>query len=268
MAEEDYYEVLGVNHDADSKTIKEAYRQLAFQYHPDRSETGEQSADMMKRVNEAYAVLSHPEKRQAYDAMRTRYGDNAYGQFRNAYSQQDIFNGSDVYRVFEEMARSFGLRGVDDIFSDFYGPGYRKFEFKRHGLHGKGFIYRGAFGKRGGRAMAGQPPKSFGRFARYLLQKATGLSLPKDGEDIYDTIHLSPEFARTGGPYPYRHRQRDKKLVVNIPSGTRSGQRIRLAQMGALGKNGGIAGDLFLKVKLKKPLLEKAKDFVVSTFSR
>jgi curved DNA-binding protein CbpA len=116
--------------------------------------------------------------------------------------------------------------------------------------------------------MAGQPPKSFGRFTRYLLQKATGLTLPKDGEDIYDTIHLSPEFARTGGPYPYRHRQRDKKLVVNIPSGTRSGQRIRLAQMGALGKNGGIAGDLYLKVKLKKPLLEKAKDFVVSTFSR
>jgi DnaJ-class molecular chaperone len=268
MAQEDYYEVLGVSRDADAKTIKEAFRQLAFKYHPDRSENGERNADMMKRVNEAYAVLSHPEKRQAYDAMRSQYGDNAYGQFRNAYSQQDIFNGSDVYRVFEEMARSFGLRGVDDIFSDFYGPGYRKFEFKRHGLHGKGFIYRGGFGKRRGRAMAGEPPKSFGRFARYLLQKATGLTLPKDGEDIYDTIHLTPEFAGTGGPYPYLHRQRDKKLVVNIPSGTRSGQQIRLAQMGALGKNGGIAGDLYLKVKLKKPLLEKAKDFVVSTFSR
>jgi len=268
MAQEDYYEVLGVNRDADSKAIKEAYRQLAFKYHPDRSEAGEQGADMMKRVNEAYAVLSNPEKRQDYDAMRTQFGDNAYGQFRSAYSQQDIFNGSDIHRVFEEMARSFGLRGVDDIFSDFYGPGYRQFEFKRHGLHGKGFVYRGGFGKRRGRAMAGQPPKSVGRFARYLLQKATGLTLPKDGEDIFDTIQLNPEFARTGGPYPYRHRQREKKLVVNIPAGTRSGQQIRLAQMGGLGKNGGTAGDLYLKVKFKKPLLEKAKDFVVSTFSR
>jgi DnaJ-class molecular chaperone len=268
MAQEDYYEVLGVKRDADSKAIKEAYRQLAFKYHPDRGETGEQSADMMKRVNEAYAVLSNAEKRQDYDTMRTRYGDNAYGQFRNAYSQQDIFNGSDVYRVFEEMARSFGLRGVDDIFSDFYGPGYRKFEFKGQGLHGKGFVYRGGFGKRRGRAMAGEPPKRFGGFARYLMRKATGLTLPRDGEDIHDTIHLAPEFARTGGPYPYRHRQRDKKLVVKIPSGTRSGQQIRLAQMGTPGKNGGVAGDLYLKVKLKKPLLEKAKDFVVSTFSR
>jgi len=157
---------------------------------------------------------------------------------------------------------------VDDIFSDFYGPGYRKFEFKRHGLHGKGFIYRGAFGKRGGRAMAGQPPKSFGRFARYLLQKATGLSLPKDGEDIYDTIHLNPEFARTGGPYPYRHRQRDKKLVVNIPAGTKEGQQIRLSRMGEEGKHGGETGDLYLKVKFRKPMLQKVKELFTSGLKR
>ena len=113
----------------------------------------------------------------------------------------------------------------------------------------------------------GEAP-GLGRFARYLLQKVTGLSLPQTGLDIRDTIHLTPEFARSGGPYPYDHIRRSKKLVVSIPAGTKDGQQIRLSQMGASGKNGGPNGDLYLKVKFKKPLLEKAKDFIVSAFSR
>jgi DnaJ-class molecular chaperone len=273
MAQQDYYEVLGVDRDADAKKIKEAYRELAFKYHPDRNEKNPDNAEMMKQVNEAYAVLSNPEKRRAYDGMRTRFGDNAYGQFRSAYTEKDIFNGSDVHQIFEEMARSFGLRGVDSIFSDFYGSGYKQFEFKQHGLHGKGFVYCGGsghrrFGKRGGKAMAGGATFGVGRLATHLLQKVIGLSLPQMGADFHDTIHLNPEFARTGGPYPYHHQRRSKKLVVNIPSGTRDGQQIRLSQMGAAGKNGGPTGDLYLKVKIKKPMLQKAKDFIVSAIGR
>ncbi|MBC2712677.1 MAG: DnaJ domain-containing protein [Desulfosarcina sp.] len=273
MAQQDYYQILGVDRNADAKKIKEAYRELAFKYHPDRNEKNPASSEMMKLINEAYAVLSDAEKRRTYDAMQHRFGDNAYGQFRNTYTEQDIFNGSDVHQIFEEMARSFGLRGVDSIFSDFYGSGYKRFEFRQRGLHGKGFIYRGGFGrggfgKRRGRAMAGSASPGVGRFAKYLFQKVTGLSLPQMGEDIYDTINLTPEFVRSGGPYPYHHHRRSKKLVVNIPAGTKEGQQIRLSQMGAAGKNGGTAGDLYLKVKFKKPLLEKAKDFIVSAFGR
>lgn len=268
MPHQDYYQLLGVERQADAKTIKNAYRELAFKFHPDRNEKDPQSAEMMKLVNEAYAVLSDEHKRREYDAMCSQFGENAYGQFRNAYTEQDIFKGSDVHQIFEEMAKSFGLRGVDSIFSDFYGSGYQRFEFRKHGLHGKGFVYRGGFGKRRGKAMAGSTPRGIGQLAKYLLQKATGLSLPTMGADIHDTIYLTPEFARSGGPYPYHHHRRDKKLVVNIPAGTRQDQQIRLAQMGAVGKNGGSAGDLFLKVKLKKPFLSKAKDFVVSVYRR
>jgi DnaJ-class molecular chaperone len=268
MAQRDYYQLLGVDQDAEPKKIKEAYRELAFKYHPDRNEKNPDSAEMMKSVNEAYAVLSNAEKRRAYDAMRNRFGDNAYGQFRNTYSEQDIFNDSDIHQIFEEMARSFGLRGVDAIFGDFYGSRYQRFAFRQQGLHGKGFIYRGGFGKRRGKTMPGSAPPGVGRLATYLFQKVAGLSLPQTGEDIHDTIHLTPEFARSGGPFPYHHRRRSKKLVVSIPAGTKEGQQIRLSQMGAAGKNGGPTGDLYLNVKFKKPLLEKAKDFIVSALGR
>jgi len=263
MSQQDYYQILGVEQDAEAKKIKEAYRELAFKYHPDRNEKNPDSAEMMKSVNEAYAVLSNVEKRRDYDAMRNRFGDRAYGQFRSTYTEQDIFNGSDVQQIFEEMARSFGLRGVDAIFSDFYGSGYKRFAFKQHGLYGNGFIYSGGFGKRRGKAMAGSVPPVMGRLARYLFRKVGGLSLPQIGEDIRDTIHLNPEFARSGGPYPYLHRRRSKKLVINIPAGTKDGQQIRLSKMGAAGKNGGPTGDLYLSVKFKKTLLERTKDFIV-----
>ncbi len=273
MTQLDYYQILGVDKDADAKQIKEAYRGLAFTYHPDRNSASPDSADMMKKINEAYAVLSNAEKRTAYDAMRTRYGESAYGQFRSTYTEQDIFKGSDVYQIFEEMAKSFGFRGVDAIFSDFYGPGYKRFEFNRKGLHAKGFIYRGRpgrgrFGKHRRGLMAGGAPPGVGRFAQYLFQKITGVSLPQTGADIHDTIQLTESLAGSGGPYAYHHRRRSKKLVVNVPAGVRDGQTIRLANMGESGKNGGATGDLYLKVKLKKPFLKKATDFIVTPFRR
>jgi DnaJ-class molecular chaperone len=269
MTQQDYYQLLGVDQHAEGSKIKEAYRELAFKYHPDRNKKNPDNAEMMKLVNEAYAVLSNQEKRRAYDAMRNRFGDNAYGQFKDTYSEQDIFNGSDVHQIFEEMARSFGLRGVESIFGDFYGSGHKRFAFKQHGIHGGGFIYRGGFGKRRGKATASNaPPAGMGRLAKYLIQKVTGLSLPQMGEDIRDTVYLTPEFAKSGGPYPYHHRRRSKKLVVHIPAGTKDGQQIRLHRMGAAGKNGGPTGDLYLSVKFKKPFLEKARDFIVSTVGR
>jgi DnaJ-class molecular chaperone len=274
MTQQDYYRMLGVDRNADAKTIKNAYRDLAFKYHPDRNESDPSAAEKMKQVNEAYAVLSDENKRASYDGMRTQFGENAYGQFRNAYSEQDIFNGSDIHQIFEEMARSFGLRGVDSIFSDFYGPGYKHFEFKKQGLHGKGFIYRGGFGRVGGfkkhkrNSVTGGPSLGTGRLLKALLQKATGVTLPKIGEDLHETIYLTPEFARTGGPFPYHHQRRAKKLVVNIPAGTREGQQIRLSRMGGEGKHGGETGDLYLKVKFKKPILQKAKEFFTSALKR
>ena len=88
----------------------------------------------MKQINEAYAVLSNAEKRSEYDRMRQQYGSAAYQQFRQGYSEQDIFSGSDVNQILEQMARAFGLRGFDEIFKEFYGKGYRHYECRKDGF--------------------------------------------------------------------------------------------------------------------------------------
>ena len=130
MAQEDYYQVLGVDQNATDQQIKEAFRKLAFKYHPDRNKEDPAAVEKMKKVNEAYAVISNPAKKREYDTLKNQFGSSAYTHFRNNYSEQDIFSGSDVNHIFEEMAKTFGLRGSNEIFKEFYGRGYQQFEFK------------------------------------------------------------------------------------------------------------------------------------------
>jgi DnaJ-class molecular chaperone len=67
QAEQDYYKILGVEPTANAKTINDAYRKLAFQYHPDRNQGNPQANVKMLEINTAYAVLSNPAKRKEYD---------------------------------------------------------------------------------------------------------------------------------------------------------------------------------------------------------
>jgi len=94
MDQKDYYEVLEIDGQATDRQIKEAYRRLAFQYHPDRNSGDPGAVERMKGINEAYAVLSDPAKRQRYDSLRQSYGNSAYDRFREGYSEKDIFRGS------------------------------------------------------------------------------------------------------------------------------------------------------------------------------
>lgn len=262
MEQKDYYQILGVEKEASSKRIKEAYRELALKYHPDRNRDNPENIEKMKLVNEAYAVLSNPSKRKEYDSFKERFGAGAYSQFRHSYSEHDIFNGSDIFRVFEELAKSFNLRGYDEIFKEFYGPGYKKFEFKQPGLFVRGFVFTGPFGSKNRNDPKISSPGSLGKLSRYVFKKLTGAEIPEDGHDIHDSIDISPELAKEGGPYAYFHSRKSKKLLVKIPSGVREGQRIRLSEMGEDGKGGGKPGDLYLKLRIRKPLLKKIKDFI------
>jgi DnaJ-class molecular chaperone len=274
MSQKDYYKVLDIEADASQQQIKEAYRGMALRYHPDRNRDNPAVAEKMKEINEAYAVLSDPEKRGEYDSLRHRYGDFAYDRFRRGYSEQDIFRGSDINQIFEEMARSFGLKGFDAIFREFYGNQYRSFQFHRTGFSGKGFVYFSPLGRRpqqaqgqgAGEAMHGLPnvPLSgiMGKAAKYLLKRLWAVEWPERGKDMHDIITVDPMQAHSGAEIRYFNRWRANDLLVRVPPGTRDGQRIRLRGMGADGKGGEESGDLYLKVRVKETLMQKIKSFV------
>jgi DnaJ-class molecular chaperone len=268
MSQEDYYRVLEVDQNASQTKIKEAYRQLAFKYHPDRNRENTASADKMKKINEAYAVLSNTAKKTEYDNLRTQFGSSAHSHFRNNYSEQDIFSGSDINHIFEEMARSFGFRGSNEIFKEFYGRGYQQFEFKKPGGHARQYVFKGP--SQAGHQQQVQFPirGNLGKVMRFVLQKVSGVQFPEDGADIDEHLYLAPQQALQGGPFAYYVRRQSKKLVVRIPAGIREGQRIRLEGMGEKGKSGGKSGDLFLKVHIRKPLLKSIKDFFAGRKAR
>ena len=153
----------------------------------------------MKMLNEAYAVLSNPQKRREYDTMRTQYGSSAHSQFRQTYSEQDIFSGSDIHHVFEEMAKAFGFRSFDEIFKEFYGPRYRTFEFQRPGFSGRGFVFFGHFGRGDGTQLQSFLGESLGKLSRFVLKQIGGVELPEKGADVYEVVSLDPQIFRRFG---------------------------------------------------------------------
>lgn len=93
MSKRDYYEILGVNKGADSKTIKKAYRKLAVKYHPDKNPGDNAAEEKFKSAAEAYDVLSNPEKKQRYDQYgHAGLGGAAGGGFGGGMNMDDIFS--------------------------------------------------------------------------------------------------------------------------------------------------------------------------------
>jgi len=261
----DFYNILGIERAATEQQIKEAYRKLAFQYHPDRNHDDPAANEKMKGLNEAYATLSDPVKRRDYDMLRDRYGAGAYDRFHQTHSQEDIFRGSDINQVFEEFARSFGYRNSDEIFRQYYGSGARSFQFRRGGLNGQGFVFTGNPQTGNGQPMpAATPklPKGLNWALKFLFEKGLGIKLPERGRDRQDTLKISAESARTGAEteYPYKKKWHgERNLMVKVPPGIRSGQQIRLSGMGEPGKNGGPSGDLFLTVQIRATVWQQIR---------
>jgi DnaJ-class molecular chaperone len=123
---QDYYKILGISKDASNEEIKKAYRKLALKYHPDRG-GGDEAMREFKRVNEAYQVLSDPQKRSQYDQFGRTDFSSAGGQggfsgfegFSGFGSEGSPFGGDGQGFEF-----NFGGGGLGDIFENFFGQAF------------------------------------------------------------------------------------------------------------------------------------------------
>jgi curved DNA-binding protein len=207
----DYYEVLGVKKDSSAQDIKKAYRKLAMKYHPDRNKGDKEAEEKFKKLSEAYAVLSDPEKRKEYDTF------GASG-FQQRYSQEDIFRGFDLGDILKE----FGLGGMGGGFRASSGQGS---PFETFFFHGGG-------------------PGAGGASYRTTQQ-------PVQGSDLTYELSVSLNEVLSGSEKTISLRRENKteNVSVKIPKGIKAGQKLRLAGKGSPSPYGGPPGDLFLIMK-------------------
>ena len=260
----DYYEVLGVDRNADEGTIKSAYRKLAKKYHPDMNPGDKVAEQKFKEASEAYAVLSDAEKRKKYD----QFGHAAFeqgGGGAGGFGGFD-FNGADMGDIF------------GDIFGDFFGGGAASSGRRRGPAKGQNVVSEieisfedAAFGCEreitfsrietcstchGTGAKEGTSPQTcsycHGTGTVRTQQNFMGMTMqsnqpcPKCGGS--GTIITNPCTA-CRGKGKVRH---TKTIRVKVPAGIDDGQSFRVRDEGNAGSNGGPNGDLLVTVSVRK----------------
>lgn len=210
MEFKDYYQTLAVSRDASAEDIKKAFRRMARKYHPDVSKV-EDAEQKMQAVNEAYAVLSDPEKRVAYDQLGS---DHQKGQsFRPPPGWNAGFEFSGQGNANAQSAE------FSDFFAELFG--------KQMGAETTSHVHH---------RMRGED-----HHARILL----------DLEDSYQGASRQLTLRVPRADVHGHMRLVDHQIKVKIPKGVHEGQIIRLAGQGGPGMAGTAAGDLFLEVHFK-----------------
>ena len=215
MSSPDFYTTLGVARSASAEDIKKAYRKLAVKYHPDRNPDNKQAEEKFKEISEAYAVLSDPEKRGQYDSF-------GHSQFRQQYSQEDIFRGFDIGDIFKE----FGFGGGDS--------------------------YTHIFGSRpgAGRGRPGWRNQGTGDFFGDFGQ--SGRRMKRKGANVTVDLHVTFVEAVLGAEklVAFNMDQEVTKISVKVPPGVDSGKKLRVSGRGHAGSEGGPPGDLIVTVRV------------------
>lgn len=217
---EDYYQILGVNKKATADEIKKAYRKLAVKWHPDKNPNNKAAEEKFKKISEAYAVLSDSKKREEYDNF------GSADQFRQQYSQEDIFRGVDL----DEILRSFGFGGMRG------GGRTTTFRTGRRGAPSGGEYedpFAGLFGGMGG-----------GR-RQYA-------NMPEKGQDVEYNLSISLEESVLSAEkkLSLKIENRNEEINVKIPPGISTGKKLRLPGKGMAGYQGGPNGDLYLNINV------------------
>jgi molecular chaperone DnaJ len=276
----DYYEVLGIQKNAGKDDIKNAYRKLALQYHPDRNkEAG--AEEKFKVISEAYAVLSDDEKRKRYDT---------YGHV----GADEAFRGSEAN--FDEVFRDMGFGGFRDIFEQLFGG-------RRGGGFGEDlFGFGGGFGRQRGRdiiydmelsledVLRGKKEEvDVPRLSKCAVCDGTGAApgtKPRkcsvcDGQGQTRRVYNQNRFSTFVSLEPCRTCQgrgqvierpcnnckgtgrakETKKIKLEIPPGVEEGMAFQLRGEGEMPERGGSPGDLVVRLHVKEhPQFERIED--------
>ena len=256
MAKKDYYETLGIERGASDEEIKKAFKKAALKYHPDRNPDNKAAEDKFKEMNEAYQVLSNPEKKSNYD----QYGTADAGG--SGFDASSGFGG-------------FGGGGFGDIFGDIFGGGFSQrnqngpqkgadleynlnlsFEESVFGAEKEVSVTRNEkCGEcSGSGAKAGTTPKTcdkcggngqikvqrntaFGSFASMSTCDKCG----GKGKIIAEPCRICHGSGK---------QRKNRKIKINVPGGVDTGNVMPLRGQGEQGEKGGPAGDLYINIRV------------------
>ena len=257
MASKDYYEILGVSKDADKKTIKRAFLKLARELHPDVSDEPD-AEERFKEVNEAYSVLSDDQRRANYDRFGDPDGPGGFGGGSGYVDFSDIFGG-----------------GMEDIFSSFFGGGRAsggrpaRTEGRDMGLSLRITLAEAAAGctktiaydrlapcddcdgkgtAEGGSVTTCPTCHGSGHVTtvqRTILGQMQATVPCPDCNGAGQSVDKPCETCDGQGRTPNH-----EKVEIKIPAGIRSGQAVRIRDMGEAGMRGASSGDLIVTVEV------------------
>jgi len=260
-AKRDYYEVLGVAKNASKEEIKDSYRKLALQYHPDRNKSPD-AEEKFKEISEAYAVLSDNEKRQQYDTL-------GHPGFDQRYTTEDIFRGADFESILRDLGSGFGFR---DIFSSIFGGR----DFEEREIRGRDLSYeleitleeaaRGTEKEievprvekcevcEGSGASPGTSPRTCPKC------KGSGRvqNVSRSGFGTFVRVTPCSTCAGRGQTIDSPCRscrgtglaRKERRITVKIPVGIDEGYELRLRGEGEAPPSGGPVGDLYVMIRM------------------
>lgn len=259
----DFYDVLGVSKSATPDDLKKAYRKLAFQYHPDKNKTKE-AEEKFKEINQAYEVLSDPQKRSTYDQVgRAGFDAGAGGGAGGPFGGQQGYGPFTYQYSTGGGAQDFDFGGFSDpfeIFEQFFGAGFSRrrprysitidFMEAVHGATKKVSI--------DGKAQSIKIPAGVNDGTRIQLPdydvviSVRGNSkFHREGNDILTEQEVSLSQAVLGSTIDVETVHGEVKL--KIPEGTQPESLIRIKGKGVPKVRGGGVGDHFVRIKVKIP---------------
>lgn len=267
----DYYDILGIDKNASDEDIKKAFRKLAIQYHPDKNQGNKEAEERFKEINEAYQVLSDPDKRAKYDRFGT-----------TDFNGQGGFGGFD-FGDFQDMG------GFGDIFDTIFGGGFSGSNRRNGPQRGNDLEYNlnltfeeAAFGVTknidinrhencskcsGTGAKPGTSPincDKCGGSGRIRVQRNTAfgnfiseVTCDKCGGKGTIIKEACSECHGSG------RLRKKRKITINVPAGVDTGNTIPLRGQGEPGLRGGENGDLYINIKVLPHKIFKRDGFDV-----